>query len=285
MLAVSSIGELDSSRKKVLLLLVAFLIIDCVVAFSAYGNTESGRNARNAITNIEVTTTAGIAAAFATLVVFKQGLSGLHGKTYAALAIGIVLWFVGEAVWTYDEVGLSHSLPSNSLADVLWLAGYGFFGYHLFKTYVYLAKTINKSVVFAVSIAVGLIIWNLISEMIAVADLGSSQGLITFAFRTAFPVGDFVILVPSVLLLITLRKAKLYYSPWFFITISLLVTGLADIAFAYISIANLPDAEWMAAPIYNFAYLSMAGGLYWYNRFVIFDKDRASKLKKRTINE
>jgi len=272
-------AEFDSSRKNIILFLLAFVIIDSLIGVFLYGDSESGKNTRNAVTNIEVCITSGLATSFALLVVIRQGLSGLHGKTYAALAIGMASWFMGELIWTYGEVMLGTNAQSNSLADVFWLTGYGFLGYNLAKMYAYFDRVVNKWTMITISTGIGFIVSALIYQIFLIASFGSVNESLVFMLRTAYPIGDFIILVPSIVLMITLKSAKLHFSPSFFIALSLFITGLADIVFSYVSLAKLSDAEWMAAPIYNFAYLGIAGALYWYNRFVIFDEKRfASKL-------
>lgn|SRR5574341_123058 len=146
---------------------------------------------------------------------------------------------------------------------------YAFFGYHLFKTYLYFAKKVNRAAILAVGMLVGLGISYIIFQMFKSSDFETPDGIMTFIFRTAFPIGDFVLITPSVLLLVTLRKAKLHFSPWFFISVALLLTA-ADIIFSYISLLEQIEVEWIANLLYDSANLCLVGGLYWYNKFVIF---------------
>ena len=277
---MSTFNQLDSGRKRIILLLLGFGFADTLIAFVGYGQLEQAVNARTAITDIEVMVTAGIAAVLSCVIVARQGLSGLHGKTYAALAIGTILWLSGEIVWTYYEVILNVELPSYSLADIFWISGYGFFGYHLFKTYSYFARSVNKITNIGVGIIAGLAIAYLIYQMFIVSEFDGIADIMTFIFRSSYPVGDLVLIVPSTLLLITLRKAKLHFSPWFFISLSLLVTSAADSVFSYLSVVSQSEIEWIANILYDSANLCMAGGLFWYNRYVILDTSKLNSVER-----
>ncbi|MGH9991379.1 MAG: hypothetical protein ACREAZ_01885 [Nitrososphaera sp.] len=275
-MSLSSFAEMDAARKKIVLVLAGIVAVDVLVAVFAYASSDSGGTTRTAVTDVEVMVTAGTAMGLAAVVVARQGLGGLHGRTYAALAIGATMWFIGEILWVYYEVGLQIELPSYSPADVFWLLGYGFFGYHLFKMYLYFARTISRAAIIAVGSVVIFSLSYLFYQMIVTTDFGTLDGIITFAFRISYPVGDFVLIMPSILLVITLRKAKLHYSPWFFISVALLITAAADTIFSYLSLTGLSEIEWIANLLYDAANLCLAGGLYWYSRFVIFDERRAS---------
>ena len=272
-----SIGELDTARKKILILLMTFAVLDAAAAIFLYNSDQLSDGVRTAVTDIEVTITAGIAAGFAIIVVARQGLDGLHGRTYAALAIGAIMWFVGEILWTYQEVIMQIDLPAYSMADVFWLLGYPFFGYHLLKTYKYFSKSVNKAGLAVISSGAGILISILIYQIFNVSDFGTIDGIMTSMFRASYPIGDLVLIIPSVLLLVTLRKAKLHFTPWFFISVALLITACADSLFSYLSLIGQIETEWVANLLYDLANLGLAGGLYWYNRFIVFDEKRAQK--------
>ena len=268
---------MDTIRWRIVFVLIAFALVDSVVAIFAYSTNSSGTDLRTKITDAEVMVTQGIAAIIGVIVAIRHGTDGLHGKTYTSLSIGLVLWFMGEIIWTVYEAVLQVDMPSFSLADVFWILGYGFFGFHLFRMYIYFARVINKKAIAGTSIAVGIVISYLIYQMAIVADFGSTDSILTFASRTSYAVGDSVLILPAILLLGTLRKAKLHFSPWFFISISLLTTAAADSIFSFVSLQYDGGNEWISNLLYDSANLCMAGGLYWYNRFVIMDTSKVEK--------
>jgi hypothetical protein len=259
---------LDRSRNRILLTIAILVSVDVAVALLAYENNRTGAITRTEITDIEVMATTGSAAGFGAIVLYRQGFQGLHGKTYAALTIGLALWTVGEAWWVYDEVILQTELPENSIADLFWLAGYAFFGYHLFKTYRYFERTIDKRLMAAVGVMTGV---GILCVVYATNTFSaeSDRDLSTMIFRIAYPIGDFVIIFPALLLVVTLRKARLHFSPWFFISAGLLLTAAADISFALVSTYDEIETEWISNLLYNAANVTIAGGLYWYYKHIV----------------
>jgi hypothetical protein len=280
----ASLDELDSTRKKILFVIVLLIAIDAALALFVYDTTTDGEtiDARTAITNAEVLITTGIAAGLGLLVAVKQGRQGLHGKTYLALALGLAMWTIGEIWWVYYEVSLQNELPDYGVADIFWLAGYGFLGYHLFKNYRYFAPTMSRRLEVVVGAITSVIIAYVMIYAFSLAQGNSFEELTTAAFRISFATGDFVMIFPALLLVVTLRKAKVHFSPWFFIALGLLLTGTADISFAYVSILELIDAEWIANLLYDAANMTVAGGLYWYYKHIVAFGTKA-KLGKTTI--
>lgn len=274
-MTISHIASMDSDRRRIIVLLIGFAVVDSLIAVFAYGADAGGIDLRTRVTDAEVMVTEGIAATIGIVVALRSGFGGLHGRTYVSLAIGLSFWFAGETVWTIYEAVLQVDMPAYTLADVFWISGYPFFAYHLFKMYAYFARIINRKAIAVTACAVGLGISFLVYQMAIAADFSKQDAAVTFVFRTAYAVGDFVLILPALLLLATLRRALLHFSPWFFISLSLLITAAADGVFSYVSITVDGDNEWISNLLYDTANLCMAGGLYWYNKFVIMDTRKA----------
>jgi hypothetical protein len=262
--------QLDLTRKKILLVLAILVTSDLAAALFLYDTTsDESINARTATTNVEVMLATGAAAGLGLLVAIRQGVQGLHGRTYAALAIGLVMWTAGEICWVYDEVFLQNELPTDGLADIFWISGYPFLGYHLFRNYLYFSGSINRSLVIVSGIGTALAMAYVTFATSTVAQVSSSEDLVSSIFRISYAVGDCIIIFPAFLLVVTLRKAKLHFSPWFFISIGLMFTALADVIFAFVSVLGLADSEWMANLLYDAANLTIAGGLYWHYKHIV----------------
>jgi hypothetical protein len=88
---------------------------------------------------------ASIAVSLAVYAVYRQKLNGLHGKTHAAIAIGLSLWLCANITWTVYENVLDIVPPVPSLADAFWLSAYGFFAYHLLSMYKEYREKFNRS--------------------------------------------------------------------------------------------------------------------------------------------
>ncbi|HXV45435.1 MAG TPA: hypothetical protein VD736_02065 [Nitrososphaera sp.] len=98
-----------------------------------------------------------VAISMALIVTWQQKLDGLHGRTYAAFAIGLTLWFVAEILWTYYEL-YAEIYPYPSPADAFWIAVYATFAYHLISTYRFFGQAVKPYLIIIVSMAVTLFV-------------------------------------------------------------------------------------------------------------------------------
>ena len=221
-----------------------------------------------------VTLSAGVATAAAAVVVFRQKTGGLYGRTYVALALGLACWFVGELIYTYDSVILGSPPATLSLAEVPWLSLYAFFGYYVFKTYQFFGYAVKRS--HTITVLAGVSVLMAITTSSVLNSLGTAvQDEPLLIIRLLYPIGDAVLIAPSVLLLLTLRHGLLTYTPWLFISIGLILIAAADIAFSNESLIHIADLGVISFPLYNAGNLAFAGALIWYSRFGIYDKGKA----------
>ena len=221
-----------------------------------------------------VTLSAGVATAAAAVVVFRQKTSGLYGRTYVALALGLSCWFVGELIYTYESVILGSPPTTLSLAEVPWLSLYGFFGYYVFKTYQFFGYAVKQS--HTIIVLAGVSVLMAVTTSSVLNSLGTAvQDEPLLIIRLLYPIGDAVLIAPSVLLLLTLRHGLLTYTPWLFISIGLILIAAADIAFSNESLIQIADLGVITFPLYNAGNLAFAGALIWYSSFGIYDKGKA----------
>ena len=223
---------------------------------------------------LSVTVTAAIATAAAFSVVLSQKTSGLYGRTYLALAIGLGCWFAGELVYSYETTVLQVPLGTISMAEAPWIATFAFFGYYVFRTYRFFgfaAKGTHMLAVLAgVSLMMGLTTFTLMSSF--------GDGLLDnplLLVRFIYPIGDAVLIAPSLLLLLTLRNGLLTYTPWLFISIGLIMIAGADIAFTNMTFLMFENLGAIFFPLYNAGNLAFAGALIWHRKFGIYDHNRA----------
>ena len=223
---------------------------------------------------VSATVTAGIAVSAAAAVVFRQKFGGLYGKTYVALAIGLACWFAGELVYTYDSVIMGSSSSSLSLAEVPWLMLYAFFGYYVFRTYRFFGYAVSRlhmiSVLAGVSVLMAVTTYSILTALGPAVEKDKPLVII----RLIYPIGDAVLLGPSVLLLLTLRHGLLTYTPWLFVSVGLILIAGADIAFSNMSLFQI-DLGPVVYPLYSAGNVAFAGALLWYNRFGIYDHGKA----------
>jgi hypothetical protein len=221
-----------------------------------------------------VTVTAGVATAAAAAVVFRQKTGGLYGRTYVALTLGLACWFAGELLYAYESVLLGSTASALSVAEIPWLSLYAFFGYYVFKTYRFFGYAVKKSHTLIVLAGVSLLMALTTSSVLT--SLGSAVDTEPLLLvRLLYPIGDAVLIAPSVLLLLTLRHGLLTYTPWLFISVGLILIAAGDITFSNSSLLQIENLGVITFPLYNAGNLAFAGALVWYSKFGIYDRSKA----------
>ena len=79
-------------KKLVLTLIVAVAVANSLIIFP---DSES----RPLFSDVTINASVAVAFGLSLLVVWRQKLDGLNGRTYAAFAAGLGLWFVAEILW------------------------------------------------------------------------------------------------------------------------------------------------------------------------------------------
>jgi hypothetical protein len=232
------------------------LVIDSEINFVYYDLTRLG--------------IVGGATALSLIVFAKQGYRGLFGRAYTALAAGLIMYLAAESVWTYYEVVLGEESPFPSIADAFYLIGYAGFGYYQFALFKFYGKGVKKLVYLIVIPTIIILAVLFLENLISLYELTGEEDLLTVVLSVAYPVLDSVIFIPAILMILNSWKGQLTFVPWIFI--SWVLSGSADILFAYSSVPQFEAIFPAVTMIYNAAYLFMAVGLLWYLRFFLSNK-------------
>ena len=253
-----------STAKKLALVLVASVAaINLVVTFSNPGD-------RLTFSDMAAIATASTALAFSLVVVSRQKLDGLHGKTYAALTVGLAFWIAAEVIWGYYEIALGMDTPFPSVADVFWLAGYVPFAYHLFRTYRFFGKAINPYTTAIVAAGAAVFLGYTIALIYSSMEEPLSD-IASFSLGIAYPVLDAVLVVPAIAILLFMRKGELTSVPWMLLSSAMIMYAVGDSGFAYDALLSLTEEIWVWNIFYNAGDLCIAGALFWHNRFFVLD--------------
>ena len=221
--------------------------------------------------------TGAIAVTFSIIVVWRQKTDGTLGRAYAGLSIGLVLYFIAEIIWAYYGIVLQIEVPFPSPADAFWLAGYGPLGFHLFTmSKLHRAYTRKTKRVIIVSLTVAAFSVLYIQSLISVSDLSGPDAILKLGITIAYPIADAIVIVPAVLVILNSGRGELTAIPWIFI--SWMFTALADTLFGYTIVTNIAGELSIWNLAYNAAYLFMAAGLYWHNKFFVIDERKIEKL-------
>jgi hypothetical protein len=254
--------------KKARMILVVILVA-AVLAVNSIILLAPDVDTKNYYGNLLRPAVAAVATGLALAVVARQGVSGLFGRSYAALAAGLVLYFIAEILWGYYSIGLGVEVPFPSLADAFWLAAYPPFGYGLIllaKLYGR-QKSAKKSLV-VMGVAVAAFSSYYISELLSVSDLTAPDANVALAISIAYPILDGILLIPALLGVIGGGRGYLTSIPWIFV--SWIFTAVADAIFGFTAVTSIAGDISIWNLFYNAAYLSMAAGLVWHNKFMIF---------------
>jgi hypothetical protein len=151
---------------------------------------------------------------------------------WGILAVGMLLWTLGEALWGYYEVILKDELPYPSVADVAWVVGYiplfiGFFlRFRTLRTMPSLDELVTGGGFFLVILIVGVAY---VIGPIATENYGSRTEQF---LNILYPVGDLALAFAVMLSVIVLAGGALSY-PWMMLAVGFLITSLGDLMYSY----------------------------------------------------
>jgi hypothetical protein len=261
--------EILLELRYVILTLVGFIIL--VNSFIFLSSIQT----RFVYTNLTINVTAATALIAAIIVLIRQiRVHSQYARAFTFLAAGMALWFTAEVTWTYYQLGLGIETPFPSPADAFWLAGYVPLTYHLYNIY----RTVTRKVVGGSMLA---ILSGIVASMLAFllyltfGISGQQQGMVELTINLAYPILDAILLIPAIVILWSFRKGEPAYTHWVMISLFIIFVTVADIGFDYALAVNEESAgqqEWIWDMFYNAGYLSIAGALFWYNRYLVLTK-------------
>jgi hypothetical protein len=213
--------------------------------------------------------TAATASILGIIAIYRYGFHGNHGKSYVFLTLGLILWFSADFTLLYDyyALGIEEQRPV-TITDALWFAGYGFLAIHLFIILHALRIKIKSKIVIVVSIITTFFIsYNLVNLLSY--DYSIENDFIALIVTLLYPILDFILIIPSLIILVTLRKDYEHNIPWFLSSMSLLVNAIADDGYVNDFVTSNSENLWFWELFYITDFIIMSGALFWYNKFHI----------------
>ena len=262
--------EILLELRYVILILVGFIIL--VNAFIFLSSIST----RVIYTNLTINVTAATALCAAIIVLVRQiRVHSEYSKTFGFLTVGLGLWFTAEIIWTYYQLGLGVETPFPSLADVFWLAGYVPLTYHLYRIYnTVTIKVTDRDTMIVISAIVAAILAFLLYLVFSLSV--QPQDMLELIINLAYPVLDAMLLIPAIVILWSFRRGEPAYTHWVMISLFIIFVTVADIGFDYALAVDEDSAsqqEWVWDMFYNAGYLSIAGALFWYSRYLVLTKN------------
>lgn len=221
---------------------------------------------------------AAIAVGLSVLVIYRQKTDGLMGKAYTFLGVGLALFLIAEIMWSYYEVVLEIENPFPSIADALWLIGYGPLLYFVFKMYRFFGASNSRTHQLFVFVGGAVFLVYLISSISQTAEFTTQGDITSFLISISYPVLDTILLIPAALIILNPMKGELTSIPWIFLAV--LIMSVGDSAFAYSSnVTALQKMNWVWNLFFVTSYFVTSAGLFWHNRFFIYDSKEKEGLK------
>jgi hypothetical protein len=262
-----------------LTIIVSALSTNSIILFS---NIDNRQSTSLWILNIS----AAVASSLGIIAIYRYGVHGTHGRSYLFLTLGLLSWFSADATELYYYVVEGHEEQKLvSVSDWLWFAGYGFLSAHLFIVISSIHGYIRRRVILMVSvISVLFVVYNihlLLSSSREYFSIGKDNiDSVALLVTVAYPILDLILIVPSGIILISLRKDYQHSIPWVLTSLSLLINAIADDGYVHDFVNGNSQGLWFWNMFYITDFIIMVGALFWYNRFHI-----SSELsRKNTIN-
>ena len=102
------------------------------------------------------------------------------------------------------------------------------------------------------------------------------QNMVELIINLAYPVLDAILLIPAIVILWSFRRGEPAYTHWVMISLFIVFVTVADIGFGYALAVDEDSAgrqQWVWDMFYNAGYLSIAGALFWYSRYLVLTKN------------
>lgn len=262
--------EIKKQRKNLIIGLIATITV-----LNSFVFLTAGSDIEYFVTDLSRIGTIGSAVVLSLIVVRRQGVTGLFGKAYAALAAGLILWAIAESIWGYYELGLGEETPFPSIADAFWLSAYGPIGYHMYNTFRFFGSGIKRPTMIVVSVAAVVFSYFYLQAVIDVSTLEGADAMIGVLISIAYPLLDTIVLVPAILIITNAGRGQLTSIPWIFVAMLLLV--IADSLLGLTAVVDFAGQTFHITMIYNASYLCFMAGLLWYNKQFIFDEKQLVK--------
>jgi hypothetical protein len=113
------------------------------------------------------------------------------------------------------------------------------------------------------------------SEFLQLAE--ERVNLLSLLVTIAYPILDLILIIPSSIILIRLRKNYQYSIPWFLSSLSLLINAIADDGYVIDFVNGNSHHLIFWDLFYVTDFIIMAGALFWYNRYHITSSRKSTK--------
>lgn len=150
---------------------------------------------------------------------------------WASLTLGLLLWTLGEGIWSVDQLIFGEQLPYPSAADGVWLAGYipMCIGLYLRNRSLQIMPALKwRLALFGMFLALTTLAVALVIQPIVASGGGGVQHLVNLLY----PIGDLVIAFGSLLIMLALVGGALSEA-WGLVAAGYFLASVSDLLFAF----------------------------------------------------
>ncbi|MEW6568401.1 MAG: hypothetical protein AB1449_09610 [Chloroflexota bacterium] len=180
---------------------------------------------------VVVAASVGLALSFLLWRSFSRG--EVLKRIWGSLTLGLLLWTIGEAIWSYYQLLAGHQLPYPSLADFVWIAGYVPVAFGLLLRCHSLRVIPSKGwrlTLFLVFVTLA----TLAVAVVAVPIIGNSGSgnLLEKMVNVVYPIGDLAITIGALSIALMLIGGSLSV-PWGLIAAGCFCVAVADLLYGF----------------------------------------------------
>ncbi len=222
----------------------------------------------------------GIGLVISIMVLFRGVLERHEIKKFMAISLYLLISFIAEFIYAYQQSVLSISVPYPSISDIGYLSAYLFLGYHLLTNLVSLKKEGNIQLmnIFLISVAVSIVPLYFVFNLIYISDISITTDPIYFLTDILYYVEDIFLLVSSVVIIITIKKNNVLIFHWLSLTLGITFLTVADLGYTYsaqISEQLILQTHSFWNILYAIADMLIIAGIFWYGKIksILYDEE------------
>ena len=207
-------------------------------------------------------------------------------KKLVAASLFIIISFVAEIIYVYQQFVLEISVPYPSYADILYLSTNLFLSYHLISSIISLKREKNLKVSYIVLINLLISIIPIYITLYIIINSGMDivDDTISFVTDLFYYILDLLMLAPSIFIVLNLNKNNPFIFHWLSITVGITFLTIADLGYTYtdqISEELILKTHTIWNIFYAIAYILLIAGIFWYVKIkhILYDKEVNNILK------
>lgn len=184
----------------------------------------------------------GMSAAFILFVAGRLGL-GAVGRPWLWIGLSCVSFAVGDAIWSFTELGLGRQVAYPGLPDLFYILVYPLIAIGLTRALLNYRTLVNMRVPVAIAISTGAVVcgvvyFGFLRPYVLAVGLAPAEA----ALSSFYPLADVIFaLTPALAVALVVSKlggGRLGW-PWWAVIVGVLVFASADSAYSYLAARDL----------------------------------------------